>query len=63
MQREKVEDAAKKAMAAARVAAVRADLDAQIAANAGQRIAQPMSTIERQINARLLRQIVELQAR
>ena len=34
----------------------------QVAANATRQIAQPMSTIERQLNARLLRQIVNLQA-
>ena len=34
----------------------------QVAANAMRQIAEPMSTVERQLNARLLRQIVKLQA-
>ena len=63
LQREKTEVAAKMAAAVAKRASVRADLDAQIALNASQRVAQPMSNIERQKNARLLHQIVGLQAR
>ena len=62
VQREKAEDKARKAAAAAKLAAVRADLDAQVAANTGRRMAEPMSDVEKQINARLLRQIAQLQA-
>ena len=45
MQREKAEDLLKNAAKAAKMATVRADLDAQITANAMRRVAQSKPTI------------------